>query len=123
MTASARRIALLLDQSTQHELHDPAIAVVVGLAWSVDAHHCVKAHITSGDLDRLRRAAFVQLGDPDNVEGLLTSETERVSTLTLGELQRQHTHPDQVGSVNPFVRLGDHRLHSEQGSALRRPVT
>ena len=79
MTASARRIALLLDQSPQHELHDSAIAVVVGLAWSVDAHHRVKADITSRDLHRLRRAAFVQLGDPDNVEGLLTGKPERVA--------------------------------------------
>jgi hypothetical protein len=63
---------LLVDQRPQHVLHDSAIAVVVGLAWSVDPHHRVEADITGFDLDRLRRTALVELSDPGDVKDLLT---------------------------------------------------
>jgi hypothetical protein len=104
---------LFPQQRPQHVLHDAAVAVVVGLTWSVDTHHRVKVDVTSGHLDRVRRTTLTELGDPRDVESLLSGEPERFGGLTLWELQRQHTHANEVGAVNPLVRLGDHRFHSE----------
>src|SRR5512133_1041608 len=112
------RMPLFPQQRPQHVLHDAAVAVVVGLTWSVDTHHRVEADVASGHIDRLRGTALSELCDPREVESLLSGEPERLGGLTLWELQRQHTHPDEVGAVNPLVRLGYHRFHPEESRAF-----
>src|SRR5699024_1877640 len=114
-----------------HVLQDPAVAVVVRLAGSVDTHDTVELGdgavvVGGGDPHRLRdriRRGVVESGDAGDVVGLGTVESQRAGALLVGELQRQHAHPDQVGAVDPFERLGDHRLYTEQHGALGGPVT
>src|SRR4051812_1813456 len=50
------------EQAPQHELHDPAVPVVVRLPWGVDAHDRVELLVVGGDLDRARGAAVVEDG-------------------------------------------------------------
>ena len=71
------------------------------------------------DLDRLGLSVL----EVTDLEGLLAGEAERIDRFSFWELQRQHTHPDQVGAVDPLEALGDHRTDTEQIGALGCPVT
>src|SRR5690606_29812982 len=63
--------------------------------------------------------AIVQTGD---IEGLGAVQSQRRGAFALAELQRQYPHADQIGAVDAFEALGDHRLHPQQVGALGRPV-
>src|SRR5215210_3619323 len=86
-----------LAQVAQHVGHDPAVAEVAGLARGVDAYDGVELGVVGLHLHRLRRLPVVELGDTGDRERLLAGEPERLGALALGELQREHAHPDQVG--------------------------
>ena len=53
-------------------------------------------------------------GHADQPERLVPGEPERRGRLALRELQRQHAHPDEVRTMDPFERLRDDRSHAEQ---------
>src|SRR5215208_210594 len=91
-----------LAQGAQHVGHDPTVAEVTGLARSVDAYNGVELGVVGLHLHRPRGLPVVELGDAGARERLLAGEPERLGALTLGELQRQHAHPDEVGPVEPL---------------------
>src|SRR5262249_38699308 len=45
-----------------------------------------------------------------------------LARLALGVFERQHTHADQIRAVDALEALGDHRAHTEEPRALRRPI-
>src|SRR5690348_6179281 len=97
--------ASALEQVPQDVLHDAAVAVVVRLTGGVDADHRVEGDVARGDLDGLRGAALVELGDATDGEGLLAGQAERLGSLALGELERDDAHADQVRPVDALVGL------------------
>src|SRR3954467_8511193 len=85
------------DHLAQHVLHDPAVAVVVRLPGRVDPDDRVELDLAAvrpgrRDLHRARGVTVVQLRDPGEVERLGAVQAQRRHVLTLGELERQHTH-------------------------------
>ena len=50
------------------------------------------------------------VGQTQDRERLATGQAQRRGVLARLELERQHAHPDQVGPVDPLVRLGDDGL-------------
>src|SRR5947209_8625249 len=112
--------SLRAEKGAQDVLQDAAVAVVLRLAWRVDAHRRREGLVAGLDLDLAGDAVSTEAGD---LERLLTGQPERLAALAVGELQRQHAHPDQVRPVNPLVGLGDDRAHTQQRGALCRPVT
>src|SRR5918999_4388550 len=105
-------------QLTEHEVEDAAQAVVAPLVGRVDSHPCLELHA-------IRRAHGERAGtvlERRQVERFLSHQPQGLHRLPFGELQRQHAHPDQVGPMDPLVRLGDHKANAQQARALRRPV-
>ena len=58
-----------------------------------------------------------------NLELLESSQTERVSVLSLLELKRHNTHSNQVGAMNTLVRLGNDSLNTLEERTLGGPIT
>src|SRR5918999_3919898 len=106
-------------QLTEHELEDPAGAVVAPLVGRVDSHPRLELHAVR----RAHRERACAVLERRQVERLLPRQPKGLQRLSFGELQRQDPHPDQVGPVDPLVRLGDHETHPEQARPLRGPVT
>ncbi len=78
------------------------------------------AAIGGGDhVDRLPRREAVETADR---EALVAGEPQRLRVLAGPELERQHAHADQVGTMDPLEALGDHRAHAQEQRPLRGPV-
>ncbi len=80
------------------------------------------AHGGHGTVSGAGPPSAIASARPVDREELLAGEPERVGALPVGELQRQHAHPDQVRAVDALEALGDHGPHAEQLRALGRPV-
>ncbi len=57
-----------------------------------------------------------------DVVRLEAREAHRVAGGSIHELQREYSHSNQVGAVDPLERLGDDGAHSQKQGALRGPV-
>ncbi len=87
------------------------MAVVVALLRRIDAD----AHFEAGDLAIVggggdRHAARLGIPEVAKIEPLATAQPEALGILAIRELAGQHTHADQVGAVDAFKALGNHRL-------------
>ena len=114
-------------KAAQHVLQDAAVAEVVGLARSIDAHDGVEGdHRAVGllgpDGDGARGGALVERRQARDGEDLGAVQAQGVGALTLRELEGDHTHADEVGAMDALEGLGDHGLDTQQGRALGRPV-
>src|SRR5262249_22474152 len=106
-------------QLAQHVVQDAAVLEVLALFRRIDAHPHFELDRRArrrrcDDGDDFRRAAV----QPDDLEGLLAGEPERLRVLAFLELQRQHAHADQVRAVDALEAFGDDSLRSEQHRAL-----
>jgi hypothetical protein len=91
------------EENATHDVrHDPAVPVVVSLAWRVEPHRHRKARMSAVD----GRGA-VGTGQPGDGEGFVSGQAERLGIVAAGELQRQDAHADEVGTVDSFERPGD----------------
>src|SRR5436309_7028292 len=72
--------------------------------------------------DTHEHAWFDAAGDPSDVERFEACEAEGSRVLSLPELQRQHSHADEIAAVNPLVAFGDYRFDTQQPGTFRRPV-
>src|ERR1700680_1050085 len=70
------------------------------------------------DFHELRRASV----ETDDFKSFLARESEALRALTGLVLQWQYAHADQVGAVNAFEALGDHRRDAQEHGALGGPV-
>ncbi len=57
-----------------------------------------------------------------HVKGFGAVDAQRLARGAGLELQRQHTHADEVGAMDAFEALGHDHLHPRQAHALGRPV-
>ena len=95
-------------QLPKHELQDAAV-----LGSSAAPLACRSGPVTRNSLSSARTAsARGESGRRRHLrsrERLGTGQAERLRRLTGRELQREHTHSDQVRAVDPLVALSDHR--------------
>src|SRR5688572_23291598 len=110
-------------QLAQHVVQDAAMLEVLALFRRVDAHADFELDRRArgrscDDSDDFRRAAV----QPDDLECLLAAQAQRLRVLAFLELQRQHTHADQVRAMDALEALGDHGFYAEQHRALGSPV-
>src|SRR5699024_10708516 len=124
----SERFSSTTGKLAKHVLQDAAVAVVVGLTGCVDADHTVEVDagavvLRRRDLDSGRGRALVELRDTFDGEGLGAVETERLSRLAGGELQRQDAHADEVRAVDALEALRDDGDDTEQRRAPAGPGT
>ena len=55
-------------------------------------------------------------------ETVITRQPQCQAGIAILELQRQHTHANQIGAVDAFKAFNNHRTHTQQIGALGRPV-
>ena len=65
---------------------------------------------------------FDGLAKAENVERFVAAQAECLSCGAVLELAGQDAHANQVGAMNPFKALGDHRFHAEQARAFGGPI-
>ena len=107
-------------QLPQHVLEDAAVVEVPLLLRRVDPHRGLELRVVG--LDRDLRGISSPSARPAIVKRSWPVSPSDSALSPVGELERQHAHPDQVRAVDPLVALGDHRADAEQPGALRRPV-
>ena len=105
-------------------MQDAAVAVVADLDRCVDAAGRDKSHdravgLAGDDLDGLLLFQVVVEGD---FKFLGAVQAERLAAFAFAELQREHSHADQIRAVNSFERGGDDGSNAEQVRPLGRPV-
>ena len=104
-------------------MQNAAVSVVIELFRGVDAQANLELPLFTilrpGDYFYEFRRTSLQA---ENVEGFPATEAQTLCILAFLELQRQHTHTDQVGAVNALKTLGNDCLDAQQHGALGRPV-
>src|SRR5438445_3166438 len=106
----------------EHVGQQPAVTEVFDFLRRQQQHFHFEALLAGaarGDDFYLLRRTVVEPGDLD---GLVALQAQCLCILTVGKLQRQHAHADEVGAVDALEALRDDRLHAQQHRALRRPV-
>src|SRR5207253_7969946 len=116
---------LFTDELTQYVGEDAAVPEGDELLRRVDAGDRVELDLRialakGADVDVTAR--FQALRDAGDLVALAAGEAERGGAGAGLELERQHTHVDEIAAVDPLEALGDHRGHAEEQRALRGPV-
>lgn len=98
----------LFHEIAQHILKDASVAVVVGLAWGVDAYDrvefgCGTVFVGGSDMHRLRNNAIVEFFNAGDIVRFGAIKAEALIGLACGELQRRTPMADQ-GSNDGYVR-------------------
>src|SRR5215472_14425041 len=103
-TGGSRR----LQQPAQHVLQDAAMAEILDLVERIDPTDERDGARAAGPvMDRQSHlhARLDAVFDTGDVEDLGALETERLPARPILELQRQHTHADEVGAVDALEAL------------------
>ena len=103
-----------IDKYATHKRIDvDAVRAAEGAEWlaAIEAEN-------AGEMTPERLAAL----EAADREELAAGEAEALAALAVRELQREHTHHQQVRAVNALVRLREHRAYAEQLRPFRRPV-
>src|SRR5438093_4782478 len=113
------------DELPQDVLQNAAVLVVLNLVWGVDSSNgletlflaifcpCADTHEHAG-LNAARNAV--------DVECFETGEAKGSDVFACSELQRKHSHTDQIAAVNPFEAFRDYGFDTQQPRALGSPV-
>src|SRR2546427_8808443 len=72
--------------------------------------------------DTYEHAGLDPAGNPFDVECFEACKAEGSRVLSLSELQRQHSHANQIAAVNPLEAFRNYSFDTQQPGALRRPV-
>src|SRR5215210_8440952 len=112
-------------EPAQDRLEDAAVAEVGDVDLAVEARDraeprlpAVLADRRDGDLHPGPQA----VRQPRNLERLAARQAQRGDALARAELERQDPHADEVGPMDPFVRLRDHGTDALEQRPLRGPV-
>src|SRR5438270_13771578 len=112
------------DQLSQDKGQDAALVEVSNLCFVVDARSgpealdlAIVAHRL--DVDLLQRLDLSQAVDR---VAFSSAQAQRLRALARCELEREEAHPDQVRAMDALEALRDHRTHTKEERALRRPV-
>src|SRR2546422_582695 len=110
-------------------LEDPSMPVVLQLLWRVDSHcHGELNARTFGpngldhQLLAARKSFREHSSESRDLEHCFSGQPQTLRRLVGQELQRQDSHPHQVGPVDPLVALRNHGAHAEQPRSFGRPV-
>src|SRR5690349_15606672 len=107
-------------------MQDAAVSIIVELIQRIDAaeqRNALQRAIAGNDLGRELLARFQIALQTPYCYGLVALEADRLPRRTVLERQREHAHTDEVGAMDAFEALADHRTHAEQPRSLRGPVT
>ncbi len=61
-------------------------------------------------------------GEPEEVKDFCAGEAEAGNRGAIDELEREDSHPDEVGAVDALKTLGEHGAHPEQHRPFGGPV-
>src|SRR3954447_12394605 len=114
-------VVTTLSQVAQYAVQYAAVPVVGDFVRGVEAHPSLefdgiaavtrRLHLDAPGTFGIRGHGLVEALD---VEDLLAGEPERLGTLAVWELERQHAHADQVGPMDALVALRQHRAHAQE---------
>ena len=76
-----------------------------------------------GDTHGLRGDAIVEFFNAGNIVRFGAIKAEALIGVACGELQRQHTHADQVRTVDTFEAFGDNGFDAQHNGSLGSPIT
>src|SRR4051794_13056387 len=98
--------------------------VVMNLVRSVDAHDGLevlfRANVPYSDVYQHPR--FDPAGDTFDIESFETCKPETRGGFAAFELQREHSHSDEVAAVNPLVAFRQHRMNAQEARSFRCPI-
>src|ERR1700761_586532 len=121
--STACRCALFCNPA-QNVFQDAAVPVVGDLFQCVDAAQHWHVNLSASrppDQGQIHaRPKF--LFEPEDVDHLLTGDTESPVIYSCLEGERQYAHADEVRSVDTLEAFGDDSLDAEQGGSFRGPV-
>src|SRR6056297_1737574 len=109
-------------QAPQYVVQNAAILEIGELVRGIDTDTRFEARVTALGMLRHHLDRLLPGADRPDTEVLIALETEAVTTVVGGKLQRQYAHTNQVGAVNALVTARDHCTHAQQGRAFRGPV-
>src|SRR6185503_11526858 len=110
----------------QHIGQDAAVAEIVELIDGIDAAENLglpAGAIGRGDFEVEDLARPETFSNSVNSDELRTAQPEGLPAVLAHELQRQHTHADQIRAMYALEGLRDHRTDTKKPRSLRRPVT
>src|SRR5690554_810935 len=116
---------LFFQEPSQHVLQNASVSEILDFDVAVESRDGVEGHfIAVGFSGRHAHAlvGFETIGHSGDVENLVTAQAQVGGRSSVGVHQGQHTHADQVASVNAFVAFGEHRPHAQEVRSLGRPV-
>src|SRR5207302_5553099 len=102
-----------------------AMAVVLDLDGRIDSTNHIERELAA-----IRApAVYVELlprpqpsRNARHAKCLEPCQSERLPSLALLKLQRQHAHADEVAAVDALVTLGEYRADAQERGSLGRPV-
>src|SRR5471032_871063 len=116
---------LLGQQLAQHEWQDTAVLVVINFDRCIDAQqHFDFLRAAVGAVDHQgRQLLWLDFAfEAFQVEGFIAGDAQGLHAVVADELQRQHAHAHQVGTVDTLERTGNHGFHAQQLRTFGRPV-
>jgi hypothetical protein len=109
----------------QDVLQDAAVPVVFKLIDSIDTadqRNALEATVSRDDLGDQPLVRLKIAMQPADRDLLIALHAERLPGGAFFEHQWHHAHAYQIGAMDAFERLRDHRAHAEQNRALGSPV-
>src|SRR5215212_5923621 len=110
---------------SQHIGQNAAVTEVVELIEGIDSAENLRllsGTVGKGDFEVEDFARLQTFGNAVNGDDLGTCEPERFPAVFAHELQRQHTHADQIRAMYALEGLGDHGSHTQKPRSLCRPI-
>src|SRR6516225_2019195 len=113
------------DKLAQNVMQNAAVLEIFKLVEGIDPadeRHSLEPAVGSHDLrdhPLARLDLAVQAADRDL---LVPPQAQRLPGRAFLEAQREHAHPDEIGSMDALEGLANDRAHAEQVRTLRRPV-
>src|SRR5882672_8898877 len=122
--AAARACLSGVEHFAQHVRQNAAVAHVLDFFGRVDSRQYLELARVAAVVDPYGEllAPRDARRQPFDRVALAPRKPEALARLAVGELQRQHAHPDQVAAMDPLEALRDYRPHAEQLRALGGPI-
>ena len=113
---SQHNTGVLNQQLSQHERQDASVAVIIDFDASIDpAPEVNRIGRAVGAVDVKFHSAhrFDVIGKAAEIEDFRAVQMKGLSRNTFWKLQRQHSHSDQIRTVNPLETLRNYRHYSQ----------
>src|SRR5947199_9853799 len=99
--------------------------VVMNLIRSINAHDGLEVLFCAtvgayANIDQHSR--FDTASNTFDIESFEPGKPQSRRAFTVFELQREHSHSDEIAAVNPFEAFCQHRFNAKQARALSCPI-